>query len=701
MEDNNWKLNAPVSSSEDKPRWDVDGYDQIVRLPEFPRDKIVQPDRILKRNKLLLDVMSRNFQSKQDQLDYALHKFLDLSGSQYGYIYFYDEEKETFTLNSWTQGVMKECGIQNPSVTHKLFETGIWGEVIRQRAPIIENHFQRANSLKKGYPKGHVDLKKFMSIPVIMDDKIVAVVGLANKEEDYDDADAYEIIVLMSSVWTAVQRRDYIEKLDYEKNKYFQTLLSIGDGVMVIDQDRNIEFLNPAASDLTGWATKEALGRNYKEVLVLSHEDESLDIEDSVEKAFLTGKDQKIGDDVILISKNGRKYYVEEKAAPIPGAKGSPVGVVLTFRDVTEKKEHIKEIEYMSFHDPLTGLYNRRFFEAELKRLDTSRNLPISILSGDANSLKLTNDIFGHTFGDLLLKKAAEAMKDICRADDIIARWGGDEFMILLPKTDSEMAENIVQRIKSNISKQRVGAIQCSISMGYDTKTQTSEDIIKTLRQAEINMYFTKTLERSGVMKGEFDNILEALYSGSGEEKRHSLSVSRLCGRLGKKLGLSNSDVTRLKKAGRLHDVGKVVLKPELLKAAYPLGPEDQAEMEQHSTVGYRILNYFDETRQFADVVLAHHENWDGSGYPEGIKGENIPLFARIISVVETYDRILHCRDKNKGGSNEKAIYVLKREAGIKFDPRITQAFIEMLDMGSPLGIENFQDVSLDRGINM
>ena len=367
-------------------------------------------------------------------------------------------------------------------------------------------------------------------------------------------------------------------------------------------------------------------------------------------------------------------------SAPIKDSAGVTQGVVLVFRDVTDKKEQRKRIEYLSFHDSLTGLYNRRFFEEEIHRLDTDRNLPISIIVGDVNSLKLTNDVFGHTMGDVLLEKVAEVLKHSCRADDIIARWGGDEFVILLPKTGVDETERIVARIKDRFAKERIKAIKGSISMGFDTKQEFTEDITHVLLRAEEKMYLSKTLERDEVRSSVVNDIMALLHANGTGEKEHSDVVSALCQKLGIELNLDEIEIRKLKDAGYLHDIGKIVLDPKLLNGNHRLTSKELDEIKKHATVGYRILSSYDNTMDLAESILAHHERWDGSGYPKGWKGEQIPLLSRIISIVETYERVL-----SSGGGlpleerKKTAVDVVTKGAGLQFDPHIAKAFIQMM----------------------
>jgi len=532
--------------------------------------------------------------------------------------------------------------------------------------------------MKKGYPEGHVKISRFMSVPVIIDDKIVAVVGLANKRHDYDYNDVYQITALMNGVWNAVKRRETLVELAVEKNKLYQTLVSIGDGVIAVDLEGKITMLNSVAEKLTGWTANEAYGKHYKEVLCLSHEREGYTIDDPIDKVLKTGTTQELGSYAVLTSGNQVRYNIEHCAAPIKDDKNVTTGVVSVFRDVTEKIEQSKKIEYLSLHDSLTGLYNRIFFEKELKRLDTKRNLPISIIVGDVNGLKLANDIFGHAAGDLLLKKTAEVLKKACREGDIIARVGGDEFTILLPGTTEEETRKIIARIKELISKESVKMIKVSISMGGATKADEDEDIAQTIINAEKRMYFEKVLDRNKLKNTTINEIIKMLHEHYPREEEHSKRVSEICEIIGKKMGLSEDEIKKLKEAAFLHDIGKISLGEGLLYNPEILDGYEEKKMKEHPIIGFRILNSFDETLDLAESVLAHHERWDGSGYPKGLKGEQIPKFARIISVAEYYDAMTSRRD-SKILNKENIILEINNQAGLKFDPIVADIFIKIL----------------------
>ncbi|MHB8124095.1 MAG: HD domain-containing phosphohydrolase [Desulfitobacteriaceae bacterium] len=379
----------------------------------------------------------------------------------------------------------------------------------------------------------------------------------------------------------------------------------------------------------------------------------------------------------IIRLSDGKERWVHGLADLEFDNQSKAVRLIGTFQDITKRKNAEEEIIYLSYHDKLTGLYNRRFYEEEIKRLDTERNLPISIIIGDVNGLKLVNDAFGHDKGDELLQKAATAIQSACRTDDIVARWGGDEFVILLPKTKTEEAERIVKRIKELYSNEYVNALSVSISFGWDTKQKTDQDILKVLKSAEDYMYKHKIIENKGMRSNIISTIINTLHEKNPREEQHSKRVSRICQNIGKAMGFSEIEVSRLKIVGLLHDIGKIAIDEGILNKPRKLTEQERNEIKRHPDIGYRILSKSYDMLELADCILAHHERWDGTGYPKGLKGEAIPRVARIIALADSYDAMTSERPYRNAMSEEEALIEIKKNSGTQFDPEIANYLLK------------------------
>ena len=376
-------------------------------------------------------------------------------------------------------------------------------------------------------------------------------------------------------------------------------------------------------------------------------------------------------------AKTGQEHFVHSKAELLVDEKGNASKVVGTIQNITEHKKKEEEILYLSYHDQLTGLYNRRFYEEELKRLDTKRNLPMTIAMGDVNGLKLVNDSFGHIMGDELLKKAAEVIKKVCRADDIIARLGGDEFVIILPKANGFGAEQVIKRIKDLASKEKVGSLDISISFGYGTKTNEEENIQEVSKNAEDHMYKHKIYESLSTRSKTIDLIMNTLYEKSNREMLHSKRVSKICEDIATKMNFDKDDVNKIRIAGLMHDIGKIGIDEKILNKPKKLNSDDWTEIKRHSEIGYRILSSVNEFSEIADYVLEHQEYWNGKGYPRGLEGEEISIQARIIAVADAFDAMTTNRTYGKALSEEEAMNEIRRCSGTQFDPTIARVFIE------------------------
>jgi len=450
-----------------------------------------------------------------------------------------------------------------------------------------------------------------------------------------------------------------------EWRKCEQILQAVSEPMMVINSQGRIEMLNPQAQKLTGWSKEEAVGRDYEEVYNVQADTDA--IAEALEGRTRSRKQ------VAIRTKTGTELLISDNIAPLRGDQGQILAVLCTFKRSGLRENQWSNLAQLSFLDGLTGLYNRAYFEQELPRLDRPEHWPLSIVVGDLNGLKLTNDIFGHAVGDQLLIAVSQTLLEVCRPTDLVFRWGGDEFIVLLPKTGHAEAKEMCGRLQRALDKQSVGAVAINMPLGCATKSHAGEDVHIVWQRAEEAMYWMKTTEQNRFQKETLDGIMKELYGRSEAEKVHAERVSALAEEFGRHLDLACDELRNLRVCGLLHDIGKVALERDLLYRPYPLSPEEEHEMKRHPLVGFRLLSCLEDTADLAPAVLAHHEWWDGTGYPRGLKGDEIPYFSRILSIVETYDR---ASDKNSA----YALKFIAEEAGRKFDPALAAEFIQMIE---------------------
>lgn len=466
-----------------------------------------------------------------------------------------------------------------------------------------------------------------------------------------------------------------------ESREQLQVILdSAAEGIYGIDMEGRITFCNASCLTILRYSRQEELlGREIHAQIHHSRRDGKRVTGDECKilKGLKYGEKAHVVDEVFWRA-DGTCFDAEYWSYP-QYKDGKLVGAVITFLDITERKKDEEKILYLSEHDSLTGLMNRHSLEEKLKEIDTEENLPISVIFADINGLKLTNDIFGHAAGDNLIQKSAEVIRKVCREGDIIARVGGDEFILLLLHTTSPEAQKINERIKAGLSREKVEAIKCSMALGTDTKTLKSQSMEETISNAEDAMYREKTLNRKTNNSETLNAIINTLHEINPDERRHSIRVSEVCESIAREMKLPETEANKVKRAGYLHDIGKVVLKKELVENGRPLTNAEINEIQQHTAISYRILNLFDDTLDIADAVYSHHEMWDGSGYPQGLKADEIPLFSRIISLAEAFDRRMHGFKRNNPDKMEAVIRYIRDNKGKRFDPELAEVFIQFL----------------------
>jgi diguanylate cyclase (GGDEF)-like protein/putative nucleotidyltransferase with HDIG domain len=347
--------------------------------------------------------------------------------------------------------------------------------------------------------------------------------------------------------------------------------------------------------------------------------------------------------------------------------------------DETIQKQQLEEIKHLSFHDQLTGVYNRHYFNEELIRIDQPRNYPIGIIMADVNGLKLVNDAFGHQEGDELIQQASKIMKNSLRSDDIIARIGGDEFVVLLPKTNELELKQIIERM--NLSTQGIGVndLGLSIAFGYSLKKRNTKAIQDVIREAENRMYKSKLLTHTSQRRDVINSIIATLHEKHPREEAHSNRVSDYATIMATALNYDNERLVNIKTAGMLHDIGKIAIDYSILDKPEHLSKIDDAEIKKHPEIGYRILSSSGIFIDIAEIVLSHHEFVNGHGYPRNLKSANLMEEAKILCICDAFDAMTSDRSYRKALSVNQAIDELVLKKDIQFDAYLVDLFIQLI----------------------
>ncbi len=473
------------------------------------------------------------------------------------------------------------------------------------------------------------------------------------------------------------ERKQMEQALEQSKNIAEGYLNIAAEIIVALNSWGNITLLNDSGHKLLGYSKGELIGKNWFKTCLPN---KIGDIVFSKFKKLIKGNAKNMANyENNIKTKSGETRIISWHNALLKDSDGNITGTISSGEDITSRKKAEEEIRHLSFHDHLTGLYNRRFFEEELIRLDTDRQLPLSFIMGDLNGLKLINDVFGHTEGDRILKESSEILKKVCRSDDILARWGGDEFVILLPKTNITDSEELIQRIKKEFKKTDNQRIPISLSLGSATKETKAHDIQTVIIAAESNMYKNKLTERESISSSVISSLESVLYEKSNESRGHMERIRKLAIKLGKKIMLASNQLDELSLLASLHDLGKVAVPETILAKKSKLTEKEWEIVKRHPEIGFNIAQSSPLIAHIAKSILSCHENWDGSGYPQGLKEESIPMISRIILIADTYDVMINGRNYEKPIISAKAIEELKRCAGTQFDPVLVEKFIEII----------------------
>ena len=378
-------------------------------------------------------------------------------------------------------------------------------------------------------------------------------------------------------------------------------------------------------------------------------------------------------------------------ARKISGGIGMEEMILLAIEDVTERKkmeralqEAKERFEYKSFHDGLTGLYNRNYFSEQMARLgkDLARSAPLSIILIDIDGLKIVNDTLGHKVGDDLLISAAKTISSCFRQVDILARIGGDEFCIVLPGVDHKAALAKKNRISKSVAEYNSDnpTIPLNMSVGVATSRDgKGETIYDIYQRADENMYEYKLIQAESQKSKVIDILLSALSERDFVAQGHAERLANMAEMLADRIPLSDEERKNLILLAKVHDLGKVGIPDKILFKPRKLSEEESEKMKEHAQIGYNLASRSKELFHVAELVLHHHEFWDGNGYTTGLKGEQIPLECRVFAILDAYDAMTNTRPYRKGMSKKRALGELRRCSGTQFEPRLVDEFVRFV----------------------
>lgn len=428
------------------------------------------------------------------------------------------------------------------------------------------------------------------------------------------------------------------------------------------------------------------------------------------------------------VKNNGKdKTTYLVKRIDVPGTADDN-RTLIAYTDISELlavekrlKNKIKKLKKASIIDKLTGLYNRTCFHQNLSReLNRFRRYGqnLSMLMIDIDLFKIINDDFGHLFGDFVLREIAEILSRNCREADIVFRYGGDEFVILLPNTyyDGALmcADKIRAIVKNRTFSRKSNSIRTTLSIGVSSLSiDQPKDEASFISFADKALLKVKNMGGDGILcykdinlnrisedflprdlGAEKENnfiqpittLLRALEIRDSYSKKHSLNVMNYATRIAMHMELGQDQIRKIRDGAIIHDIGKIGISDKILLKNGRLSDEERKHIQRHPLLGIRMLRHISELNDLKSIVLRHHEWFNGEGYPDHLKGDEIPLEARIIAVADAYDAMTSERPYRDRLSNNQIRAEFKRFNRIQFCPDVVDNFFDIVDQISPIG---------------
>jgi diguanylate cyclase (GGDEF)-like protein/PAS domain S-box-containing protein len=377
--------------------------------------------------------------------------------------------------------------------------------------------------------------------------------------------------------------------------------------------------------------------------------------------------------------REGRRVVMEISVTPV--TIGGKTRCLALIRDVTVRRQLEEGLEFLRMRDPLTGVFNRSYFETDMLRGQAGEHAGIGMFVCDVDGLKLINDTLGHRQGDDLLRKVAGILAAGVDLPDYVARIGGDEFAVVLREPTRERMEELYAYYCAQVAdyNDHNPHLPLSLSLGWamGAGNYRTEYVFK---EADNNMYRQKLHQSQSVHGAIVQTMMKALEERDHITEGHADRLGNLMEKMGRQLMLPQGTLADLRLLAKFHDIGKVGIPDSILNKPGRLTDEEMAVMQRHCEIGYRIAKASPDLEPIADWILKHQEHWNGGGYPLGLAGESIPLECRILGIVDAFDAMTNDRPYRKAMPPEAALAELRRCAGRQFDPNLVELFISLVE---------------------
>jgi len=729
-------------------------------------------------NEHFVDFSLKPVKDEKGEVIYIIPEGRDITGlKKASYALSQSEERYAVLVNELPVGVYRNAlgkegsflEVNNAMV--RLLETGSKEELLKHNeSDFYQDPTERQKISEKILNEGFIKNEE-LRLVTLKGQKIWALLNaVAKKDEDgnvlyfdgilediterkrYEEKlhDAYGELGIRVKVRTAeltraneelrkeiAERKELLEAFNKNKNFLSNVFSSIQDGISVLDKEMNIVLVNPV---MEKWYADKLpfIGKKcYEAYQYGTHPCKGCPVLTSL-------KTQQLAADIVpKRGTNGEIIgWIELYSFPMFDQESKElIGAIEYARDITDRKaaqERVqvlnnellmsnKRLKQLLLTDAHTGLYNHRYLEqvieVEFHRAKRDAH-PLSVIMIDIDYFKSVNDVYGHQFGDLVLKQFSRQLKLIMRKYDIIIRSGGEEFIIISPGIDLERSLTLGQRILDAISLYNFGdkkhTVKLKLSLAAVSYPEDramkgmglvnlADQILNKVKESGGNRVYSdldikkekcpvpgkinKSLNIK-LLQGKIDkltkrsnqSLVEAIFAFAktielkdhytGEHVEDTVRyVTEICN----KLGLPKEEIELIKQGAALHDLGKIGISEKILLKKSKLTRREFQEIQKHPQIGADILRPIQFLRNIIPLVFYHHEKWDGSGYPSGIKKEEIPIGARIIAIADVYQALTSDRPYRKAYTKEKAIKILKKGSGSQFDPRITSVFLKIL----------------------